>query len=410
MKSVSDRSDAIRGNFDGSTRDCKRIARRAQRRTTPERVGYDEKLVKKITVKTKVASYPVLVERGILKRAGRIAAKLLPRKKSRCFIVTVEPVWRLWGAALQTSLSDAKLDYSVLQMPDGERNKSVATVEQLAERMAAKGADRNAVVIAFGGGVVGDLAGLLSSIYMRGVEFVQIPTTLLAQVDAAIGGKTGVNLRAGKNLFGTFHHPLVVISDPEVLASLPDREFRAGLFEVIKSGVIRDRKLFEITEKDREKLLARDPAMLERVIHDCARIKAEVVAADEKESDLRRILNFGHTIGHALEADTGYKHFLHGEAVGWGMAAAAMIGTAVHKTSPELAQRIVSCVLAYSPLPEVNSRAEDIVRRTRGDKKTLDGKVNFILATDIGKVIISNRVPDEVVAHAVEQLHVLSRS
>lgn len=373
-------------------------------------MGYDEKLVKTITVKTNTASYPVLVERGILKRAGKIIAKLLRSKKSRCFVVTVDPVWRIWGEALQKSLSDAKIDHSVLQMPDGERNKSVATVEQLAERMATKGADRNGVVIAFGGGVVGDLAGLLASIYMRGVEFIQIPTTLLAQVDAAIGGKTGVNLRAGKNLFGTFHHPLTVISDPEVLATLPDREFRAGLFEVIKSGVIRDRKLFEITEKDREKLLARDPAILERVIHDCARIKAEVVAADERESDLRRILNFGHTIGHALEADTGYRHFLHGEAVGWGMAAAAMIGTAMHKTSPELAQRIVSCVLSYSPLPEVNSRPDEIVRRTRGDKKTLDGKVNFILATDIGKVIISNRVPDEVVAHAVEQLHVLSRS
>jgi len=182
------------------------------------------------------------------------------------------------------------------------------------------------------------------------------------------------------------------------------------LFEVIKSGIIRDRKLFEVTEKDRENLLARDPATLERVIWDCARIKAEVVAADEKESDLRRILNFGHTIGHALEADTGYRHFLHGEAVGWGMVAAAMIGTAVHKTSPDLAQRIVSCVLSYSPLPEVNSRAEDILNRIRGDKKAVDGKVNFVLPVSMGRVIISNRVPDQVVAHAVEQIHFLSRS
>jgi len=276
--------------------------------------------------------------------------------------------------------------------------------------MAAKGADRNSVVIAFGGGVVGDLAGFLASVYMRGVPVVQVPTTLLAQVDAAIGGKTGANLRAGKNLVGTFHQPLAVISDPELLTTLPDREFRAGLFEVIKSGVIRDRKLFEVTESERKSLLARDQEILERVIYDCARIKAEVVAADEKESDLRRVLNFGHTIGHALEADTGYRHFLHGEAVAWGMAAAAMIGTAVRKTSPELAQRIVSCVLAYSPLPEVNSRAEDIVRRIRGDKKAVDGKVHFVLATSVGRVAIYNRVPDDVVAHAVQELHYLSRN
>ena len=368
------------------------------------------RIVKKITVKTKTASYPVLVERGILKRAGKIISKLLPGRRSRCFVVTVAPVWTMWGGELQKVLRETKVEHSVLEMPDGERSKQLATVEQLAERMATKGADRNSVVIAFGGGVVGDLAGLLASVWMRGVAFVQIPTTLLAQVDAAVGGKTGVNLRAGKNLLGTFHQPRAVISDPELLSTLPAREFRAGLFEVIKSGIIRDRKLFEITERDRENLLARDPATLERVIWDCARIKAEVVAADEKESDLRRILNFGHTIGHALEADTGYRHFLHGEAVGWGMAAAAMIGTAVHKTSPELAQRIVSCVLSYSPLPEVNSRAEDILNRIRGDKKAVNGKVNFVLPVSVGKVIISNRVPDEVVAHAVEQIHFLSRS
>ena len=366
--------------------------------------------MKKITVKTKSASYPVFVERGALRNAGKTIAKLLPSCKSRCFVVTVAPVRSVWGEQLEKSLSEAKLNYTILEMPDGERSKIFATIEQLAEKMAAKGADRNAAVIAFGGGVVGDLAGFLASIYMRGVVFFQVPTTLLAQVDAAIGGKTGVNLRTGKNMLGTFHQPRAVISDPELLATLPDREFRAGLFEVIKSGIIRDRKLFEVTETERAKLLARDPDTLERVIHDCTRIKAEVVSTDEKESDLRRILNFGHTIGHALEADTGYRHFLHGEAVGWGMAAAAMVGTAVRKTSPELAQRIVSCVLAYSPLPEVNSQGEEIVKRIRGDKKALDGKVNFVLPVSVGKVTIFNRVPDEVVVHAVQQLHYLSRN
>ena len=366
--------------------------------------------MKKITVKTKSVEYPVLVERGALAQVGKIVAKMLPSKKSRCFVITVAPVWTLWGETFKKALTTAKVDFTVLEMTDWERAKSFASIEHLTERIAAKGADRNSVVIAFGGGVVGDLAGFLASVYMRGVPVVQVPTTLLAQVDAAIGGKTGANLRAGKNLVGTFHQPLAVISDPELLTTLPDREFRAGLFEVIKSGVIRDRKLFEVTESERKSLLARDQEILERVIYDCARIKAEVVAADEKESDLRRILNFGHTIGHALEADTGYRHFLHGEAVAWGMAAAAMIGTAVRKTSPELAQRIVSCVLAYSPLPEVNSRAEDIVRRIRGDKKAVDGKVHFVLATSVGRVAIYNRVPDDVVAHAVQELHYLSRN
>jgi len=366
--------------------------------------------VKKIAVKTKSGEYSVLVERGAIADVGKHIAKLLPSRKTRCFIVTVAPVWMLWGETFKKALTNAKLDFTVLEMTDGERAKSLSTVEHLAERMALKGADRNSVVVAFGGGVVGDLAAFLASVYMRGVPVIQVPTTLLAQVDAAIGGKTGANLRSGKNLVGTFHQPLAVISDPELLTTLSDREFRAGLFEVIKSGVIRDRKLFEVTESERKRLLSRDQEILERVIHDCARIKAEVVATDEKESDLRRILNFGHTIGHALEADTQYRHFLHGEAVGWGMAAAAMIGTAVRKTSPELAQRIVSCVLSYSPLPEVNSRAEDIVKRIRGDKKTVDGKVHFVLATSVGKVAIYNRVPDDVVAHAVQELHYLSRS
>jgi 3-dehydroquinate synthase len=346
---------------------------------------------------------------GVLPDAGKLIAKMLPSRKSRCFVVTVAPVRTLWGEKLEKSLTDAKLNYTILEMPDGERSKTFSTVEHLAERMVAKNADRNSTVIAFGGGVVGDLSGLLASIYMRGVQFFQVPTTLLAQVDAAIGGKTGVNLRAGKNMLGTFHQPRAVISDPDLLATLPDREFRAGLFEVIKSGIIRDRNLFEITENERSKLLERDPATLERVIQDCSHIKAEVVSNDEKESDLRRILNFGHTIGHALEADTGYRHFLHGEAVGWGMVAASMIGTAVRKTAPELAQRIVSCVLAYSPLPEVSSRGEEIVKRIRGDKKAVDGKVHFVLPVSIGKVTIFNRVPDEMVVDAVQQLHYLSR-
>lgn len=366
--------------------------------------------MKKIEVKTGSSKYPILVERGLLARAGKIIAKLLPSRKSRCYIVAAAPVWSLWGNALEQSLSAANIEYKLLEFADGERSKTVTVLEQLAERMASTGADRSCAVIAFGGGVTGDLAGLLASMYMRGVALFQVPTTLLAQVDAAIGGKTGVNLRAGKNLLGAFHPPRAVISDPELLVTLPERELRAGLFEVIKCGVIRDRKLFEVLEQKKQAIIGRDPQQMERVILASARIKAQVVSADERESDLRRILNFGHTIGHALEADTGYKHFLHGEAVGWGMAAAAMIGTAVRKTPPDVAQRIVSTVLSYSPLPEVNSRGEDIVKRLQSDKKTIDRKVNFILPISVGKVAIYDKVSDEVIVDAVEQLHYLSRN
>src|SRR5207248_9539034 len=191
--------------------------------------------------------------------------------------------------------------------------------QELSEKLSRMGADREAVVIAFGGGVVGDVVGLLASLYMRGVDLVQIPTTVLAQVDASIGGKTGVNLRAGKNLLGTFHHPRVVLIDPAVLSTLPDREFRAGFYEVLKCGVIGKPELFRALERADLNKLRDDAARLEWVIAESVRLKAEVVASDERENGLRRILNLGHTIGHALEAETEYRHFLHGEAVAWGM-------------------------------------------------------------------------------------------
>ena len=201
-----------------------------------------------------------------------------------------------------TSLSAAGFAGKFIEMPDGERHKRLATVEKLSEKISRLGADRNAVIVALGGGVVGDVAGMLASLYMRGVDLVQIPTTVLAQVDASIGGKTGVNLRAGKNLVGTFHHPRVVLIDPAVLATLPDREFRAGLYEALKCGVIGKPELFRALENVDIKKLRRDPAKLEWVIAESVKLKAEVVSADERENGLRRVLNFGHTIGHALEA------------------------------------------------------------------------------------------------------------
>jgi 3-dehydroquinate synthase len=294
-------------------------------------------------------------------------------------------------------------------MPEGERFKRLATVEELAEKLVGLDADRNAVIVAFGGGVAGDVAGLLASLYMRGIDVVQVPTTVLAQVDAAIGGKTGVNLKAGKNLVGTFHQPRMVLIDPEVLSTLPDREYRAGLYEVLKCGVIGNAGLFREFEENREAIVKRDPTTVERLIVESVRLKAHVVSVDEKENGLRRVLNFGHTIGHALEAETGYRTLLHGEAVGWGMVAAAWIAGEVGKLDRDSARRIREATLALGRLPKVDVRGRSIVRRLQADKKTRNGRVHFVLPTEIGKVEVVSDVPEKVVLGAVAEVRGLSK-
>ena len=244
---------------------------------------------------------------------------------------------------------------------------------------------------------------------MRGIALVQIPTTVLAQVDASIGGKTAVNLRAGKNLVGTFHHPRVVLIDPAVLATLPDREFRAGLYEALKCGVIGKPELFRALENVDVRKLRRDPARLEWIIAESVRLKAEVVSSDERENGLRRVLNLGHTIGHALEAQNQYRHFLHGEAVAWGMIASANIARAVDRIDQASASRITDAVRALGPLPKVQARSRDILRLLKSDKKTRNGVVHFVLPREIGKVEIANDVPEQVVIEAVDELRRLSR-
>jgi 3-dehydroquinate synthase len=361
-------------------------------------------VVKRIPVRLKGNGYNVLVGRGLLQRAGREIRRHLPSAESRVFVVTSPNVRRHWGDALEKSLGQAKLQYAILEMNDGEPAKRLESVEQLAERMVAAGADRKSLVVAFGGGVVGDCAGFLAAIFLRGIPVVQLPTTLLAQVDASIGGKTGVNLRAGKNLVGAFHQPKAVLVDPEVLSTLDRREFRAGLFESLKCGVIRDRRLFDFMCTRAGKILGRDPRAMERVIADSIRVKAAVVSADERESDLRRILNFGHTIGHAIEAATGYTQLLHGEAVGWGMMAATAIACDCGFCAPETAERIAAAVEAYGPLPPLHCGTREIMARLPADKKTVAGAIHFVLPIAIGKVKIAGDVPPEVIRQAVEQI------
>ena len=352
--------------------------------------------------------YQAWIENGLLSRAGSILSDLLP-KASRVFVVTVPPVRRRWGSKFIASLKSSGFDPQVMVMPDGEPAKRLANVEKMAEKLAKLGADRRAVIIALGGGVVGDVAGLLASLYMRGVEFVQVPTTVLAQVDASVGGKTGVNLIAGKNLVGTFYHPRVVLIDPTVLKTLPDREFRSGLYEALKCGIIGNVELFIRFEQNRAKIVKRDPTELEWLIAQSVKLKAEVVSADEHEGGLRRVLNLGHTIGHALEAETNYRGFLHGEAVAWGMVAATNIALKVGRTDSVTAGRITDSVLSLGRLPEVNASARKILARLQSDKKTQNGVVHFILPREIGKVEVASDVPESAVLDSVEELRRLSR-
>lgn len=361
----------------------------------------------RIPVNTSSRTYDVLIGHELLREAGSHIRAVLPQAR-RCFVVTTPVVRKHWATIVTEALIKEDFEPVFLDMEDGERAKALRSVEELAAKMMAKQADRHSVVCALGGGVVGDVAGFLASIFMRGIPLVQMPTTFLAQVDSSIGGKTGVNLRVGKNLIGTFYQPWLVLADPGVFSTLPEREFRSGLYESMKCGIIRRPDLFDRMEGERQSIVERDPEILEWLITESVRVKAEVVAADEKESGERRILNFGHTIAHALEAETNYRCFLHGEAVAWGMIAATMIAAGLQKTDSGTAQRIISSVLAYAPLPKVEVNARKTANRIKGDKKTIHGVTHFILPREIGKVEIVSDVPERAVLHAIDELKYLS--
>lgn len=347
-------------------------------------------------VETPQVRYPVLVERGGL---GKVR-DYIPRRAGKVFLIATEDVWKLHGEAVARSLGNPE----VLFFPGGEPQKRLGEVEALAEQMVARGGDRSSVVVALGGGILTDVAGFLAAIFMRGIPVIQVPTTLLAQVDAGVGGKTGVNLVSGKNLIGSFHQPLAVIIDPAVLDTLPEREYRAGLFEIVKHGVIADPDLFWIMRHEPQRVLAHAPDVVDRMICDSVRIKAEVVSGDEKEQDRRRILNFGHTFGHALEAETAYSQFLHGEAVAWGMKAATLLANRERLLSDEDKQEILCCVNAYGPLPTLgNIDPTRLAKRLESDKKTVQGRIHFVLPERIGTVKITADVEQRNVAAAIEE-------
>jgi len=348
-------------------------------------------------VETAAQRSPAIVERGAL----TTLPDHIPVRAGCVFVVTTEDVWRLHGSKLQGALEGR--EHHVLFFPGGEERKRIAEVEVLADRMTAAGADRTSVVVAFGGGIVGDVAGFLAAVFMRGIPVIQAPTTLLAQVDASIGGKTGVNLAGGKNLVGAFHQPLASLVDPEVLSTLSDREYRAGLYEVLKCGVIRSPKLFRVMAEQSARVLAHDPEVVDWIIAESVRIKVEVVNADERENGLRRILNFGHTFGHALEAATGYTRLLHGEAVSFGMRAATHLAHLTAGLSAEDGVDIFEVLDRYGPIPSLEGVApEALLGRMRQDKKTIHGSIHFVLPERIGEVRIVSGVREEVARMAVE--------
>jgi 3-dehydroquinate synthase len=338
----------------------------------------------------------------MLERLGALVAGL--GENTGVFLLSSPRVWNHWGAKLRSSRSEASRSAPIL-FDDREKAKTLRTVEKLCRKLIYAGADRDSILIAMGGGVVGDVVGFVAACYMRGVGVVQVPTTLVAQVDSAVGGKTGVNLPEGKNLVGAFYQPRLVVVDPELLRTLPKQEYRAGLYEVIKYGIIGDELLFRFLERHLEKLLRRDAAALDWVVSRCIRAKARVVSRDERESGLRQMLNFGHTIGHALEAVTRYNRFLHGEAVAWGMISAAELAVEMNRLKRDAARRIARLVLRVGPLPALpKTPLGRLLQLMHADKKSRGGRLHFVLPRRIGKVEIMPDVPEGPVRKVIADL------
>lgn len=357
--------------------------------------------MKIIPMKAASGHYDVVCGRDALSRLQSAAESL--RDSGGVFVLSSPRVWKFWGREVARKLRGSQ--HEIIVFDDREVAKRLATVETICRKLTQAGADRRALLIALGGGVVGDVAGFVAASYLRGVRILHVPTTLVAQVDSAIGGKTGVDLPEGKNLVGAFYPPKMVIADPSTLRTLPPRQFRSGVYEVIKYAVIGDAELFGFLEREMEALLNFDVRVLESVIARCARQKARVVGKDERESGLRQILNFGHTIGHALETVTGYKRFLHGEAVGWGMLAATEIAVGAGRLSERDADRISSLVVSCGPLPalpRISSHA--LLNTISRDKKSRSGRVRWVLPRKIGAAEIGVPVPDKIVANVWRDL------
>ncbi|MBL9136803.1 MAG: 3-dehydroquinate synthase [Verrucomicrobiales bacterium] len=361
--------------------------------------------MRKVLVPLGARSYPVLVDGGLIDSVG-------PRCRAhgwaaRCAVIADGNVAPRFGHRVITSLKDAGFNPTLITLEPGETSKRLRVVEKCYDALARHRLERKSFIVALGGGVTGDLAGFVAATYLRGVPFVQMPTTLLAQVDSSVGGKVGVNLSAGKNLVGAFLQPRLVLCDLATLSTLPEREYRSGIAEVIKYGIIYDAALFRRLERDMEALLKRDLAVLGPVVARCCAIKADVVGQDETESGLRAILNFGHTIGHAIEAITAYGRYLHGEAISVGQVAAGLLSARQCGLSTTEVERM-RALFARAGLP-VSIRLTKAQRMRlhaamRLDKKVKDGEIKFVLARRIGEVAWGQAVKDTDIEAVLDEL------
>jgi len=353
----------------------------------------------RIDVPTPSRAYSVTIGDGTLDRVGRLLDEI--GAPARRFVVSSPLVWRLHGPQLARAVTIAE----PILVPDGERFKQLSTVSRIYDALVGASADRATTVITFGGGVIGDMAGFAAATYLRGVALVHVPTTLLAQVDSAIGGKVGVNHPLGKNLIGAFCQPHAVVVDPLVLGTLPRREFRAGLYEVIKYGMTSSASLFDRVARDRTAIFARSVDALMPIIAESCRIKGEVVTADEREAGPRRILNFGHTAGHALEAVTKYKRFRHGEAVGYGMLVAAELANARGALADRDRQALADLIASLGPLPPIADLSTSaILDAMQHDKKIVAGTLHVVLPTAIGAIAIVDDVKEPELRAALRKL------
>jgi len=342
---------------------------------------------------------PIWIGDGVSERAAALldAQGVGPRR----FVVSNPVVWRLHGGAIAPAVGRTE----PILIPDGERYKTLQSVSRIYEVLIRAGADRGSAVIALGGGVIGDTAGFAAATFLRGIALAHVPTTLLAQVDSAIGGKVGVNHTLGKNLIGAFYQPAAVLIDPLLLGTLPRREFRSGLYEVVKYGMIASRDLFDRVARDTTAIFNRDPAVLLPAIVESCRIKADVVSRDEREGGLRRILNFGHTVGHALEAVTKYRRYRHGEAVAFGMLAAADLAVARGALAERERQALARLIAQLGPLPPVGDlRVGDVLEVIRRDKKVVNGTLHFVIAIQIGATITIDDVTEAELTAVLERL------
>lgn len=339
-------------------------------------------------------SYDILIGLGLRKRAGEFLKPVF--KPSRVVVITHPSINDLYGEEVAESFIAQGWTTDIIEVPEGESSKNLSQAEKLYDHLLELNCDRKSVLVALGGGVIGDLVGFVAATYQRGIPFIQVPTTLLSQVDSSVGGKTAVNHPKGKNMIGAFYQPRLVVADLETLRTLSQKEYRAGLAEVVKYGVIADARLFEFLETHYKKILNLDHKSLAHIVETSCAIKARVVEKDERESHYRMILNFGHTFGHAIESLTEYARFVHGEAVAMGMVRAAQLSHSVGKCSEEVPKRLEALLKNLGlpvDMPDLDSSA--VIESLYHDKKTIGHKIRFILVTEIGSVEIADQMPEE---------------